>query len=196
MKFYLIRHGETTGDLEDRYGGDYDDHLTDEGNRQVIDLVEKLRSKNIQIIFHSPLIRAQETASIVSENLSLPIRVVENLRERNSYGVLTGLVKSEAKEKFPHEVEKFEKDKLNHNVKDSESYGDFKQRVINVFDNLLKNNEYDVIAIVSHGGVISTFVRDYIAIGETKIGDCGFFEFEINNEGEIVLLSENDATIS
>lgn len=28
MKIFLIRYGETTGDVEDRYGGWYDDHLT------------------------------------------------------------------------------------------------------------------------------------------------------------------------
>ena len=31
MKIYLIRHGETTSDIEDRFGGDYDDHLTSHG---------------------------------------------------------------------------------------------------------------------------------------------------------------------
>ena len=35
MKIYLIRHGETTGDIEDRYGGDYDDHLSKNGKQQV-----------------------------------------------------------------------------------------------------------------------------------------------------------------
>jgi hypothetical protein len=28
MKIYLIRHGETTGDVEGRYGGDFDDSLS------------------------------------------------------------------------------------------------------------------------------------------------------------------------
>lgn len=35
MKIYLVRHGETTGDVEDRYGGWYDDHLTDRGKEQL-----------------------------------------------------------------------------------------------------------------------------------------------------------------
>jgi broad specificity phosphatase PhoE len=35
MKIFLIRHGETTGDEEDRYGGSYDDYLTDLGKEQL-----------------------------------------------------------------------------------------------------------------------------------------------------------------
>ena len=49
MKIYLIRHGQTTGDLEDRYGGDYDDHLTEEGEQQAKRLAEKLASSGIEI---------------------------------------------------------------------------------------------------------------------------------------------------
>ena len=37
MLIYLARHGETTGDVEDRYGGDYDDHLTEKGTERNAD---------------------------------------------------------------------------------------------------------------------------------------------------------------
>ncbi|MBI4020340.1 MAG: histidine phosphatase family protein [Candidatus Aenigmarchaeota archaeon] len=51
MKIYLIRHGETTGDVEDRYGGDYDDHLTRKGKQQSINLSRRLSNKDVEIIF-------------------------------------------------------------------------------------------------------------------------------------------------
>ena len=41
MKIYLIRHGQTTGDIEDRFGGDYDDHLTRLGKSQSQNLAKK-----------------------------------------------------------------------------------------------------------------------------------------------------------
>lgn len=34
MNIYLIRHGQTTGDIENRYGGSYDDELSSEGEIQ------------------------------------------------------------------------------------------------------------------------------------------------------------------
>jgi broad specificity phosphatase PhoE len=50
MKIYIIRHGETTSDIENRYGGDYDDHLTEKGVNQAKDLSAKLADCGIQII--------------------------------------------------------------------------------------------------------------------------------------------------
>ena len=31
MRICIMRHGETTSDVENRYGGDLDDHLTAKG---------------------------------------------------------------------------------------------------------------------------------------------------------------------
>ena len=96
MRIFLIRHGETTGDIEDRYGGDYDDNLTYKGLNQAKELVGKLVGKNIQIVFHSPRIRAKQTAELVASALKIKKLQVEDLRERNHYGILTGMTKSAA----------------------------------------------------------------------------------------------------
>lgn len=175
IKIFLIRHGETTGDIEDRFGGDYDDHLTDKGIRQARELSRFLESKSIEIVFHSPRLRAKETAKIVGENLKIPLRVVNDLRERNAYGVLTGLKKSEAKARYPDEVEKL-KDKIHHNVTYSEDYGLLKTRVMKAFDNIA-NNEFSIVAVISHGGVIGCFIRE-IGAGEIKLEDCAVIEIE------------------
>ena len=87
MKIYLVRHGETTADVEDRYGGDYDDHLTEKGTKQAKDLAKVLSGKGIELIYHSPKIRAVETAQIVAAELKVPLFVMENFRERNNFGV-------------------------------------------------------------------------------------------------------------
>lgn len=49
MKIYLIRHGETTGDIEGRFGGDYDDHLTEQGKQQATTLGEQLKAAEIEV---------------------------------------------------------------------------------------------------------------------------------------------------
>ena len=43
----FIRHGETTGDVEGRFGGTYDDALSVTGERQVAALVEELAGAGI-----------------------------------------------------------------------------------------------------------------------------------------------------
>ncbi|MCX6795484.1 MAG: histidine phosphatase family protein [Candidatus Falkowbacteria bacterium] len=105
MKIFFIRHGQTTGDLEDRYGGDYDDQLSEDGRKQAEILFSELKNKGIKAIISSPLIRALETAKIIS-NLGCPIVIEPGFKERNQYGILTGKIKSEAKNQFPDLVEK------------------------------------------------------------------------------------------
>jgi probable phosphoglycerate mutase len=87
MKIYLIRHGQTTSDIEDRYGGAYDDELSNEGITQTYDLADKLGNSGIQILFCSPLIRAQQTAKILKSKLNCEIKTVKDLRERNKNGI-------------------------------------------------------------------------------------------------------------
>lgn len=171
MKMYLIRHGQTTGDLEDRYGGDYDDHLTQEGKKQAQKLAEDLEVNGIQIILASPKIRAQETAEIIKTHISCRIQTLEDLRERNQYGVLTGLVKLEAEEKYPELVEKV-KDYKN-TIDGAESYEDFKTRVEKVFTEVT-NSPHETIAALTHGGIIRVIFREILKAGEVDISDCGY----------------------
>ena len=181
MKIYLIRHGETTGDIEDRYGGDYEDHLSKKGIEESKELSQKLKNKHIEVIYHSPRIRAKETAKIVNQIIKCELKEINALRERNAYGILTGMIKSEAKEKYPKEVEKLQKDKLNHNVKNSEDYLSFKNRIIKTFNELINSN-YENIVIISHGGPISCFIREVLKLGEfKKLGNCAILEFEKDN---------------
>lgn len=176
MKIYLIRHGETTGDIEDRFGGDYDDHLTEKGRQQSQDLAKKLQNKNIEIIYASSKMRARETADEIAKSLSIPVEIMENLKERNNYGVLTGMTKSEAKQKHPVDFEKISKDKTYHDVTGSESYDDIKTRCLKVFEEILQSG-YNTIAIISHGGIISTYVREFLTEGKNiKLGDCSILE--------------------
>jgi probable phosphoglycerate mutase len=62
MKIYLIRHGETTSDIEDRFGGYYDDYLTEKGKKQAQEMTTFLKDFPLVKIFFSPRIRTVETA--------------------------------------------------------------------------------------------------------------------------------------
>src|SRR3989338_5952122 len=120
MIIFLIRHGETTGDVENRYGGDYDDHLTKKGGAQAKELAKKMRDKGIERIFASPLIRARETAEILGKALHAPVETTDNIRERNLYGIATGMTKEETKKKHPEIAEQL-KDYKN-TIKGGEPY--------------------------------------------------------------------------
>ncbi len=180
MIIYLIRHGETTGDIEGRFGGDYDDHLTNTGKEQCKELAQDLVGKEIETIISSPRIRARETAEIVQKVLQIPIEEINDLRERNNYGVLSGLTEKESLERFPEDLAKLKVNKVHHNIQDSESYADTKRRALEVFEHIV-GKERKVVAVISHGGIISTYVRETFG-KETKLGDCAILKIDTENK--------------
>lgn len=195
MKVYIVRHGQTTGDLEDRYGGDYDDHLSKEGIKQASKLASKLQKYKIKLIYNSPRIRAVETANIIAKKLNVPLVEVQDLRERNAYGVLTGMIKSEALQKYPSEVEKLNKSKTFHRVSGSEDYSSFKNRITKAIEKIIQSDKHDAIAIITHGGPISCFIREILKLGEVKtMSDCSIVELE-KKDGKLNLLKFDGITL-
>ena len=85
MKIFVTRHGETEYSLKNVVCGSTDCKFTERGRKQAQDLAEKLnkRSSQIDIIYSSPLIRARETAEIISGVISVPVVVDDRLREQN-----------------------------------------------------------------------------------------------------------------
>lgn len=176
MKILLIRHGETTGDVEDRYGGSYDDHLTQKGREQLQETAERLTGTQVDKIYSSTLIRAKESSNIINEVLKAEIELLDGLRERN-YGVLGGLTKAEAIEKFPEAVE-LHKDPANTDA-GGESQKDFSERVLSTFSSITKGG-YKAVAVVSHGGPIKVILSHLNMPLPASIGDGEIIE--INQE--------------
>jgi probable phosphoglycerate mutase len=192
MRIYLVRHGETSGDIENRYGGDYEDHLTTNGIIQSEELARKLEAKGIAAIYSSPMIRALETAGLVGEVTGLEVNVIDGLAERNHYGVLTGMVKQEAKRLHPEHVAELEKGRL-HKLKGSENYEPFKKRVLAAFKEVTDEG-LSPIALVAHGGVIRCIVREIAKSGELEeIGDCSIITIE--KEGKKVSVEAVDGAV-
>lgn len=171
-----MRHGQTTGDVEDRYGGDYEDHLTELGRQQSRQLAQEMKDKRIEIIYSSPRIRAQEVAEILASTINCPVKIVDDWREKNNWGILTGMIKSEAKEKYPKLVRSL-KD-FRHNLQGAENYDHFRQRTEKVFKQLMEAENSNV-GVITHGGPIRLIFREILKRGEISIGDCAWVELEV-----------------
>lgn len=192
MKIFIIRHGETTSDVEDRYGGHYDDHLTNKGKRQAMQAAKKLAGMHIEIIFSSPFHRARETSEILQKEWKCPVKISEGVKERDRYAHLTGMKKTAAAKRHPEHVAKLKN--YHDNVDGGEDYGTFKERITKTFKELA-SSPYGTIAIVCHGGPIGCIVREILKLGESKyIGKCAYFEIEKNN-GKFKLINMENAEL-
>lgn len=183
MNILFIRHGQTTGDVENRYGGDYDDHLSEEGKKQLALFLKSMKSRKIDLVVSSPLLRAIESAAPLAEQAGCQMTTEDDFRERNQYGILTGMVKEEAKEKYPFLVEKL-RDRLN-TIDGAESYEDFRIRITAALDRLISDKEHSDVAIVWHGGPMRVLFRDILQKGEIDgdIKDYGWAEIETGADG-------------
>jgi broad specificity phosphatase PhoE len=95
MQLFLVRHGQDLDNSRSLVNGRRDTGLTESGRKQALILAQSLRSKEIDLIYSSPLQRARETAAIISQELAIAeVHVEDGLIERE-YGILTGRPTSE-----------------------------------------------------------------------------------------------------
>ncbi|MCK5056845.1 MAG: histidine phosphatase family protein [Candidatus Aminicenantes bacterium] len=73
---YLVRHGMTAYNEDDLLQGRIDLPLSDRGKKEAKLLSETLKHENIDVIFHSPLKRAKQTAEIVNQYHNLELKEI------------------------------------------------------------------------------------------------------------------------
>lgn len=78
---YLIRHGQSEGNLAHRFLGHTDLPLTELGHAQAERTAEFLKDIPVDVIFSSDLKRAYQTAEHTAVKKGLPIHTSEKLRE-------------------------------------------------------------------------------------------------------------------
>src|SRR5690349_22681122 len=109
-KLVLVRHGQSTWNLENRFTGWTDVGLTDLGREEAHEAGKLLREDGyvFDVAYTSVLRRAIQTLWIVLQELNLewiPVTNACQLNERN-YGAPRGWIKEGTAEKFGEEKEK------------------------------------------------------------------------------------------
>jgi phosphoserine phosphatase len=107
----LVRHGESTWNVEGRYQGRLDPPLSPRGRAQAEALAMRLKreqraaseAQRLGEIVSSPLVRARDTADSCAQALSLSVRVDERLTEI-SHGMWEGKLREEIANKWPEMV--------------------------------------------------------------------------------------------
>ncbi len=89
MELYIIRHGETVWNSQNRLQGSCDIDLNENGRLKAIKLGNEIDSIPFDKIYVSPLIRAYETACLIRGRRNIQIIRDERLREI-SFGEMEG----------------------------------------------------------------------------------------------------------
>ena len=83
-KYYIMRHGQAISNVRDVcscWPEKFYNPLTKLGIKMVKESAEKLKNKNINYIFCSPLLRTRNTAEIVGKSLKIKPKIDRRLRE-------------------------------------------------------------------------------------------------------------------
>jgi len=190
---FLIRHGQSTYNLENRFTGWKDVDLTDLGRSQAIEAGNILNGINFNSCFTSNLKRAQNTLDLIlgQMNHSPDIQRDEALNERD-YGDLIGQNKAEAAEKFGKEQVQIWRRSFDVPPPGGESLKMTADRTLPYYRDIISPKVLSGknIAISAHGNSIRAIVMDIFNLSpeqilKTEIGWCEPWVISFDSSGEI-----------
>ncbi len=188
MKIYLIRHSESIDDIENCYGGIADFDLTENGKDKVKESRKEIYNYGIEKIYTSPYKRAYQTAQILNEDIKVELKVIEDIRELNSYGILSGINKELAKNIFSYVFQKEEYKNTGYyfgkTFLGGEDIKEFDKRVKEAINFIIKDSEgLKTIAIVTHGNVHKSIFKNILNVDRKieEIDDVATTILEYNN---------------
>ncbi|HEV7701073.1 MAG TPA: histidine phosphatase family protein [Pyrinomonadaceae bacterium] len=198
-RLYFIRHGQSAGNAEGRFGGHGPTPLSPLGVQQAERTARLLVNEGIEAIYSSDLPRAIQTAQPLASSLGLQIHATPAFRERH-VGVLEGLTFDESKERHPDDYYALVNRSVHHVISGGESYRQLLKRSSSVLRDILREHQHERIAIYSHTGVICFMTLDLLgAIHRwTKqtpwivTSNCGINRFEIRGPRNVRVLAIND----
>jgi broad specificity phosphatase PhoE/predicted kinase len=124
---YLVRHGETFFNLENRIGGN--SSLTKNGRLQAKALADYFEKKDIPLIFTSQMNRTIETADpIMRQQEKCKIIPLAEFNEIDS-GVCECMSYEEIRKEMPRIYQARKKDKYNYIYPEGEGYASMKERI-------------------------------------------------------------------
>lgn len=198
-RLYLVRHGQSAGNAEGRFGGHSPTPLSELGKKQAEITANALADERIEAIYSSDLLRAVQTAEPLAELLDLPIIKTDAFRERH-VGVLEGLTFDESKQRYPNDYYALINRNIHHVITKGESYKHLLRRATAALKEIFTIHRGEKVVIFSHTGAIC-FMTLYLlgAIHrrtETTpwlvTANCGINRFEIRGRYNTRVLAIND----
>src|SRR2546423_2996570 len=149
----LIRHGQSEGNAEGRFGGHTDTPLSSRGRKQAEATARALASEKFDAIYSSDLPRAIETATPLVKLVGVELEATEALRER-SVGVMEGLTFEEAAEQHPEQYQALLRRDFEHVILGGESYRQMLDRAAAKLDHAIEQHRGGRICVFTHTGTI------------------------------------------
>ena len=198
-RILLVRHGQSRGNAESRFGGHSATPLSDLGRAQAEATARALAAEGVTAIYSSDLLRAVETARPLADALGLDVNSSEAFRERN-VGRMEGLTFEEAAAQYPEEYAALLRRDFEHVLSGGESYRQMLDRAGRALDACIEAHRGGTFAVFSHTGTICILILHLIGALDAptlrpvwlRTSNCGINRLDLRDDGFLRVLALND----
>lgn len=187
--WYLVRHGETAWNAENRVQGQTDIPLHDVGRREASQTGDRLSNVPFGAAYASDLSRTQETARIIlgkQPDGAPPLQTDRVLREV-SFGRYEGLSWNEIRDSDEHMANREARRNLDFAPPEGESFRDVLARVQGFAQRMHDRHADDDVLVVGHGGTLRALAVSLLGLpGESVVQLRGL------KSGSISILHKDD----
>jgi broad specificity phosphatase PhoE len=210
-RILLVRHGQSEWNANGRWQGQADPPLTDLGREQARVAAGSVGS--VDAVVASDLLRASETAVIISETIGVgPVAVDADLRERD-VGEWTGLTRAEIAERWPGLLDAFFRrsggpgddgapvdDPVAVDPPGGESADQIITRIVRAVTRIHDLYEGADVLAVAHGGVIRMLER-HLGRSPEQLPNLGGVEITVGTTGmrageRLLLIDPHDVAVT
>ena len=193
IDIYLMRHGETRFNVQERMQGRCDSPLTEKGIQEAQEAAEKLKEIPFSMIYVSTAERARDTADIIAQYHPGNIAYTKKICEV-SYGDLEGMTFKEADPSGKRFMD------THYGDVGGEEHGDVTKRMYSMFQEIYDTQQnQDIVLLVSHGDFYlvclealfglkkEDIFQEASELGINPVPNCGIAHFRMtSNQYELI----------
>lgn len=192
-RLFLLRHGETTANIEQRYQGQGDTDLSELGIQEAGLLSKALSKERFSAVYSSTLIRSIRTAEMIAKPHHLDVIKLPEMKER-FYGEWENMTFEDIKKKYGKIYDRWLLDPGKTIIPKAEKLEDLQKRGVTAIEGLLSKHKGGTICVVGHGGMNRTILFHYMNIDlnnfwKIKQDNCCVNIIEFDRMPSITLLN-------
>lgn len=169
-RFYLVRHGQTYWNQENRMQGQFETDLTPLGVNQAKALGKHLQEIPFDQVYSSPLRRALETTKNILGERQIPTQKEDALKEI-LMGDWQGILIDDLKKEYPEEIDLFWNHPEKYRRETCETYEEVRIRAAQFMERVAAEHPGENILVVTHGALLKTL---YTYLKYQQISDIAY----------------------
>jgi len=156
---WLVRHGQTNWNLTGRWQGQAADApgLNDTGHKQALAIREQLEDIKFAAVYSSDLLRARQTAELITESFGMTITLEPRLREIN-LGDWEGMLSEDIEAKYPQELTERAQSPFHTRAPNGEAPSEVADRVLTAISEICNYYSDGPVLIVAHGVSLAVII--------------------------------------